>query len=65
VLAPPWVATFGGYADADNNGHGTATASIAVGNGLETAPGSNAIAVKMISDAGEAYTYHRRPSMDH
>jgi len=39
-------ATFGGYTDADKNGHGTATASIAVGNALVTAPGSNAIAVK-------------------
>jgi len=49
-------ATFGGYTDADKNGHGTATASIAVGNALVTAPGSNAIAVKVISDSGEAYT---------
>jgi hypothetical protein len=46
-----WGATFGGYAGADGKGHGTAAASIAVGSDDETVTGSNAIAVKTVSDA--------------
>ena len=42
--------------DADGNGHGTATASIAIGRRYGTATGANAIAVKVVSDSGEAAT---------
>jgi subtilisin family serine protease len=46
-----WGATFGGYNNADDNGHGTAAASLAVGDESGTATGSHAIAVKVSSDA--------------
>ncbi|KAG8734565.1 subtilisin-like serine protease [Ceratobasidium sp. 428] len=41
-----WGATYGGYADADGNGHGTHTAGTAVGEKYGQAPGANIIAVK-------------------
>ncbi|CAE6344467.1 unnamed protein product [Rhizoctonia solani] len=47
-----WGATFGGYADADGNGHGTHTAAIAVGATYGVATSANIIAVKVLSDSG-------------
>ncbi|KAG8713439.1 subtilisin-like serine protease [Ceratobasidium sp. 394] len=47
-----WGATFGGYADADGNGHGTHTAGTAVGNGYGQANRTRIIAVKVLSDGG-------------
>ncbi|KAG8731068.1 subtilisin-like serine protease [Ceratobasidium sp. 423] len=47
-----WGKTFGDYADADGNGHGTHTAGTAVGNGYGFATGAKIIAVKVLSDKG-------------
>ncbi|KAG8741726.1 subtilisin-like serine protease [Ceratobasidium sp. 414] len=47
-----WGATFGGYADADGNGHGTHTAGTAVGAIYGQATEANVIAVKVLSDGG-------------
>ncbi|KAG8786725.1 subtilisin-like serine protease [Ceratobasidium sp. 428] len=47
-----WGATYGGYANADGNGHGTHTAGTAVGNTYGQATSANIIAVKVLSDAG-------------
>ncbi|CCO34084.1 Cuticle-degrading protease OS=Metarhizium anisopliae GN=PR1 PE=1 SV=1 [Rhizoctonia solani AG-1 IB] len=47
-----WGATYGGYANADGNGHGTHTAATAVGNTYGVATSANVIAVKVLSDAG-------------
>ncbi|KEP47628.1 peptidase inhibitor i9 [Rhizoctonia solani 123E] len=41
-----WGKTFGGYADADNYGHGTHTAATAVGDTYGIATAANIIAVK-------------------
>ncbi|KDQ11599.1 hypothetical protein BOTBODRAFT_57358 [Botryobasidium botryosum FD-172 SS1] len=47
-----WGATFGGYANADGNGHGTHTAGTVGGSGFGPATSANIIAVKVLSDAG-------------
>ncbi|KDQ16734.1 hypothetical protein BOTBODRAFT_53824 [Botryobasidium botryosum FD-172 SS1] len=47
-----WGATFGGYKDADGNGHGTHTAATAVGARYGRATSANIIAVKVLSDSG-------------
>ncbi|KAG8722969.1 subtilisin-like serine protease [Ceratobasidium sp. 395] len=49
-----WGKTFGGYADADGNGHGTHTAGTAVGSGFppEAATDATIFAVKVLSDQG-------------
>ncbi|KAJ1306423.1 hypothetical protein OPQ81_007426 [Rhizoctonia solani] len=46
-----WGATFGGFEDADGNGHDTAATAAGTGFGLATA--ANVIAVKVCSDAGQ------------
>ncbi|KAG8737373.1 subtilisin-like serine protease [Ceratobasidium sp. 414] len=48
-----WGATYGGYASADGNGHGTHTAGTAAGFGYGLATGANIIAVKVCSDLGQ------------
>ncbi|KAG8709059.1 subtilisin-like serine protease [Ceratobasidium sp. 395] len=47
-----WGATYGGYANADGNGHGTHTAGTAVGATYGQATSANIIAVKVLSDQG-------------
>ncbi|KAF8167100.1 serine protease [Crassisporium funariophilum] len=47
-----WGATFGGYASADGNGHGTHCAGTAAGSQFGVAKAANIIAVKVLSDAG-------------
>ncbi|TFK74458.1 peptidase 1 [Pluteus cervinus] len=47
-----WGATFGGYANADGNGHGTHCAGTAAGTTFGVAKLSNVIAIKILSDAG-------------
>ncbi|CAE7229635.1 unnamed protein product [Rhizoctonia solani] len=47
-----WGKTFGGYADADNYGHGTHTAATAVGDTFGLATSANVIAVKVLGDNG-------------
>ncbi|PPR05984.1 hypothetical protein CVT24_004621 [Panaeolus cyanescens] len=47
-----WGATFGNYASADGNGHGTHCAGTAVGSQYGVAKGANVYAVKVLSDAG-------------
>ncbi|KAH7345510.1 putative subtilisin-like serine protease [Rhizoctonia solani] len=47
-----WGKTFGGYVDADYNGHGTHTAATAVGDSYGVATSSNIIAVKVLGDNG-------------
>ncbi|KAF5352594.1 hypothetical protein D9756_006339 [Leucocoprinus leucothites] len=47
-----WGATFGGYADADGNGHGTHCAGTAAGSQFGVAKSANIIAVKVLSDQG-------------
>ncbi|KAJ7250761.1 serine protease [Mycena rebaudengoi] len=47
-----WGATFGGYADADGNGHGTHCAGTVAGFQFGVAKKANIIAVKILSDGG-------------
>ncbi|GLB45549.1 putative peptidase S8 family protein [Lyophyllum shimeji] len=47
-----WGATFGGYADADGNGHGTHCAGTAAGSQFGVAKAATLIAVKVLSDQG-------------
>jgi len=47
-----WGATFGPYADADGNGHGTHCAGTAAGIRYGVAKSASIIAVKVLSDAG-------------
>ncbi|KAF8597650.1 subtilisin-like protein [Ceratobasidium sp. AG-I] len=47
-----WGATFGGYADADGNGHGTHTAGTAVGTTYGVATSATIVAIKVSSDTG-------------
>ncbi|KAG5651221.1 hypothetical protein H0H81_009433 [Sphagnurus paluster] len=47
-----WGATFGGYANADGNGHGTHVAGTAAGSQFGVAKAANLIAVKVLSDQG-------------
>ncbi|KAG7445600.1 peptidase 1 [Guyanagaster necrorhizus] len=50
-----WGATFGGYADADGNGHGTHVSGTIGGDQYGVAKSVNLIAVKVLSDAGSGY----------
>jgi len=47
-----WGATFGGYANADGNGHGTHVSGTAAGSQFGVAKNANLIAVKVLSDSG-------------
>ncbi|KAF8996963.1 serine protease [Cyathus striatus] len=47
-----WGATFGGYASADGNGHGTHCAGTAAGSRFGVAKNANIIAVKVLADSG-------------
>jgi len=47
-----WGATFGGYANADGNGHGTHCAGTVAGSQYGVAKSASIIAVKVLSDAG-------------
>ncbi|KAF9496181.1 peptidase 1 [Pleurotus eryngii] len=47
-----WGATFGPYADADGNGHGTHCAGTIGGSQFGVAKSVNLVAVKVLSDAG-------------
>ncbi|KAF8063398.1 serine protease [Lyophyllum atratum] len=47
-----WGATFGGYASADGNGHGTHCAGTAAGSQYGVAKSASIIAVKVLSDSG-------------
>ncbi|KAH8111587.1 serine protease [Phellopilus nigrolimitatus] len=47
-----WGATFGGYADADGNGHGTHVAGTSTGTRFGVAKAANLIAVKVLRDDG-------------
>ncbi|KAJ3508472.1 hypothetical protein NLJ89_g5739 [Agrocybe chaxingu] len=47
-----WGATFGGYANADGNGHGTHVAGTAGGTRFGVAKSAKLIAVKVLSDSG-------------
>ncbi|KAG5640721.1 hypothetical protein DXG03_007430 [Asterophora parasitica] len=47
-----WGATFGGYPDADGNGHGTHVAGTVGGSQYGVAKAASIIAVKVLSDAG-------------
>ncbi|RDB21875.1 Cuticle-degrading protease [Hypsizygus marmoreus] len=47
-----WGATFGGYASADGNGHGTHCAGTAAGSQFGVAKSANIVAVKVLSDGG-------------
>jgi cerevisin len=47
-----WGATFGGYASADGNGHGTHCAGTAAGGQTGIAKNANIIAVKVLDDSG-------------
>nr|QIK03896.1 subtilisin-like serine protease precursor [Lignosus rhinocerotis] len=47
-----WGKTFGGYPDADGNGHGTHCAGTAAGRTYGVAKNANLIAVKVLSDGG-------------
>ncbi|CAE6435194.1 unnamed protein product [Rhizoctonia solani] len=51
-----WGATYGGYASADGNGHGTHTAGTAVGTTYGIATQATIVAVKVCSDAGSCAT---------
>ncbi|KAF5385321.1 hypothetical protein D9615_001506 [Tricholomella constricta] len=51
-----WGATFGGYANADGNGHGTHCAGTAAGSQFGVAKAASIIAVKVLSDAGSGST---------
>ncbi|KAF9453837.1 serine protease [Macrolepiota fuliginosa MF-IS2] len=50
-----WGATFGGYDDADGNGHGTHVSGTAAGSQFGVAKSANLIAVKVLNDAGDGY----------
>ncbi|PIL31922.1 hypothetical protein GSI_06626 [Ganoderma sinense ZZ0214-1] len=50
-----WGATFGGYADADGNGHGTHVSGTAAGVTYGVAKKANLFAVKVLSDAGSGF----------
>ncbi|KAL4261096.1 peptidase S8 family protein [Pleurotus pulmonarius] len=49
-----WGATFGGYAPADGNGHGTHCAGVVAGHRFGVAKAASVIAVKVLSDTGSA-----------
>ncbi|OBZ79180.1 Cuticle-degrading protease [Grifola frondosa] len=50
-----WGATFGGYADADGNGHGTHVSGTAAGSTYGVAKSAHLIAVKVLSDSGSGF----------
>ncbi|KIL60985.1 hypothetical protein M378DRAFT_26290 [Amanita muscaria Koide BX008] len=50
-----WGATFGGYPDADGNGHGTHAAGTAASYDYGVAKAANLIAVKVLGDDGQVY----------
>ncbi|SJL11638.1 uncharacterized protein ARMOST_15044 [Armillaria ostoyae] len=50
-----WGATFGGYADADGNGHGTHVAGTVGGTQYGVAKSVHLIAVKVLDDSGSGY----------
>ncbi|KAI1797922.1 serine protease [Ganoderma leucocontextum] len=50
-----WGATFGGYPDADGNGHGTHVSGTAAGATYGVAKKANLFAVKVLSDAGTGF----------
>lgn len=51
-----WGKTFGGYADADGNGHGTHVAGTIAGARVGIAKNANIIAVKVLGDNGSGPT---------
>ncbi|KAG5639229.1 hypothetical protein H0H81_005303 [Sphagnurus paluster] len=51
-----WGATFGGFANADGNGHGTHCAGTVGGSQFGVAKSANIIAVKVLSDSGSGST---------
>ncbi|KAJ3483606.1 hypothetical protein NLI96_g6203 [Meripilus lineatus] len=50
-----WGATFGGYPDADGNGHGTHVSGTAAGSQFGVAKSANLIAVKVLDDSGSGF----------
>ncbi|KAM6496366.1 serine protease [Amanita muscaria] len=50
-----WGATFGGYASADGNGHGTHVAGTSAGYDYGVAKAAHLIAVKVLSDSGSGF----------
>ncbi|GLB43248.1 putative peptidase S8 family protein [Lyophyllum shimeji] len=60
-----WGKTFGGYADADGNGHGTHVAGTAAGRDFCVAKEANLIAVKVMSDDGSGATTDIISGMDY
>ena len=51
-----WGKTFGGYKNADGNGHGTHCAGTAVSKPYGVAKASHVIAVKVLNDKGSGNT---------
>lgn len=51
-----WGKTFGGYRDADGNGHGTHVAATIAGKRFGLAKNANIIAVKVLGDNGQGRT---------
>ncbi|KAK0421898.1 alkaline serine protease [Armillaria borealis] len=50
-----WGATFGGYANADGNGHGTHVAGTVGGTQYDVAKSVHLIVVKVLDDSGSGY----------
>ncbi|KIL60981.1 hypothetical protein M378DRAFT_874023 [Amanita muscaria Koide BX008] len=60
-----WGATFGGYPDADGNGHGTHCAGTAASYDYGVAKNANLIAVKVLGDDGKGYNSDIISGMDY